>query len=152
MSLIDRALMQANAGERLAMLLTSYTRLTGLSLGKDEESLWANPHVVLAHDTASPPRFFYGNKAALDLFRYPARTFIGTPSQESAEPVERAERAEMFARLEADDLVTDYGGIRIASDGSRFRIENAVIWNIRDSAGVLRGQAATFAQWEPLPG
>lgn len=72
------------------------------------------------------------------------------PSYKSAETQHREERAAMLARLQASDIVTGYAGIRIAADGSRFRIRDAVIWNLRDHAGVLHGQAAWFERVEPL--
>lgn len=150
LTIADRALMQANAGERLNALLASYQRLTGTTLAPDIEALWQNSGVVIAHDMQEPPRFFYGNCVALALFGFKARKLIGLPSYRSALPDGRADRAAMLARLEQEDIVTDYGGVRVAADGSRFRISNAVIWNLRDAAGIRVGQAAAFADWTPL--
>jgi MEKHLA domain len=146
----EQASMEASAGARLALLLASYARLAGQMLASDAGSLWQLPLAVLAHDTAPSPRFFYGNGAALALFRMDAAQFVGLESRFSAEPGERAARAAMFARLEAADIVTGYQGVRIAADGTRFAITDAVIWNLRDDAGVLRGQAALLPQWQPL--
>ena len=56
----------------------------------------------------------------------------------------------MLARLERHDLVDDYSGVRIAADGSRFRIERATVWNLLDENGARHGQAATFADWTPV--
>jgi hypothetical protein len=106
------------------------------------------PAALVAHGTQDPPQFFYGNKQALDLFRMSAEQFIGLPSYKSAEPALREERAAMLARLEAENVITDYHGIRIAADGTRFRINNAVVWNLVDEAGQRHGQAATFGDWE----
>jgi len=47
--------------------------------------------------------------------------------------------------------VDDYSGIRISQSGRRFRIEQAIVWNLIDAAGHLCGQAATFDTWTPLP-
>ena len=150
MSIVDGALMLANGGERLDLLLESYHRLTGEVLADDPRKLWTSSKVVLAHDTRDPPRYFYGNQAALDLFGWGARKMIGLPSYRSAEPDAREDRAAMFALLEEHDIVTNYGGVRIAADGSRFRISDAVIWNIATPGGKRVGQAATFDQWVPL--
>lgn len=150
MTIADRALMQANAAQRLDMLLASYHRLTGEILASDIHALWDSGRVVIAHDTQDPPRFFYGNLAALALFGFKARKLIGLPSYRTALPDVRAERAAMLARLEETDIVTGYGGVRVAADGSRFRISDAVIWNLRDEGGKRVGQAATFCEWVML--
>lgn len=137
--------MQESAGERLALLGTSFARLTGRALCEGE--LWGAKMAVVAHDTSDPPRFFYGNRAALALFRMSATQFIGLPSYNSAEPALREERAAMFVKLEADDVVTGYTGIRVAADSTRFRIKDAVIWNLVDEAGARHGQAAAIDDW-----
>ena len=146
----DKQAMIASAGAKLALLEISYQLLTGepLAAGGD---LWNAPNAVVAHGTQDPPLFFYGNAIALELFGMDAAAFIGLPSYKSAEAGgEREERARMFTRLEADNIVHGYKGIRIAADGTRFRIDNAVIWNVFDQSGNRQGQAATFAEWELL--
>ena len=40
-----------------------------------------------------------------------------------------------------------YGGIRIDSEGRRFRIAAARLWSLRDGAGKTCGQAACFESW-----
>lgn len=145
----DRTLMEQSAGARLALLAESFLRLTGRPLAPDG-SLWSADAAILAHGTQDPPLFFYGNARTLDLFRMPAADFLGRPSHTSAEPAHRDERARMFARLEADDVVMDYAGVRVAADGTRFRIEDAVIWNLVDEYGQRHGQAAWFERWEML--
>jgi hypothetical protein len=145
----DRTLMEASAGARLALLAGSFARLTGRPLTPDGD-VWNAGAAILAHGTQSPPLFFYGNACTLRLFKLSAADFLGRPSHTSAEPAHREERARMFALLEADDVLTGYAGVRIAADGTRFRIEDAVIWNVVDSSGVRHGQAAWFAQLEIL--
>jgi hypothetical protein len=44
----------------------------------------------------------------------------------------------------------DYRGIRVSSSGKRFRIEEAVIWNIVNREDRLFGQAAAFQSWAYL--
>jgi hypothetical protein len=145
----DRTLMEQSAGPRLALLAESFLRLTGRLLAPDGD-LWSAKAAILAHGTQDPPLFFYGNARTLALFRMPAAQFLGRPSYTSAEPAHREERARMFARLEADNVVSDYAGVRIAADGTRFRISDAVIWNLVDEHGLRNGQAAWFARWETL--
>ena len=144
-----RTIMEASAGARLALLADSFVRLTGRALVPDGD-VWGAQAAILAHDTQNPPRFFYGNARTLALFRMAPAQFLGLPSHESAEPAHRDERAAMFARLEADNVVFCYAGVRIAADGTRFQISDAVIWNLVDEAGVRHGQAAWFDRWEML--
>ena len=143
----DRAIVETAAGPRVAVLLASFARLTGAPLAADSAALWALPKAVLAHDGAAEPRFIYGNACALGLFRMAAADFIGMPSHLSAEPGERAQRAAMFAQLEAADIVRRYTGVRIAADGARFAIRDAVIWNLVDANGTRHGQAALLPLW-----
>jgi hypothetical protein len=63
----------------------------------------------------------------------------------------RDERARLLERTRRDGYVDDYAGIRVSQSGRRFRIEQAIVWNLIDAAGQLRGQAATFDTWTPLP-
>jgi hypothetical protein len=144
----DRQAMGDSAGARLALIGDSFARLTGAPLAAGD--VWQAPLAVVAHDTSSPPLFFYANHTALALFRMTAAQFIGLPSFKSAEPALRDERAAMLAKLEADDVVPGYCGVRIAADGTRFRIVDATIWNLVDEAGQRHGQAAAFGKWEPV--
>ena len=136
--------------ERAQVLLSSYHLLTGEPLASDEYALWHSRTAVVAHNTASLPLFFYANHTALALFRMGAQQFIGMPSAHSAEADQRAERAEMLAQLDRANIITGYNGVRIAADGTRFRITGAVIWNLIDEAGQRHGQAARIADWEML--
>lgn len=142
-------MMEQSAGARLAVLAQSFEHLAGRPLVPCGD-LWSAPAAIVAHGTENPPRFFYGNAQALALFRMRAAQFIGLPSHRSAEPALRKERAAMLARLEQTDIVTGYHGIRIAADGTRFRICDAVIWNLVDAHGKRYGQAAWFERWEML--
>lgn len=150
MSATDQKIVEDCAGERLDLLLSSYARLMGQPLADNTDELWHIPAAIVAHDTSGEPRFCYANACALTLFKMRAGNFIGMPSHQSAEPEHRDERAAMLAQLEADDVVTGYSGVRIAADGSRFRINDAVIWNLRDEKGELHGQAAWFEDMDFL--
>ena len=78
-------------------------------------------------------------------------TLTSTPSRLTAEPVHRDERARLLKRTTEDGFVDDYRGIRISRTGKRFQIHQAIVWNLLDTSGVYRGQAATFSEWDPLP-
>jgi hypothetical protein len=148
-----RRFMEANAGERLALIGESFARLTGRALlpdGADPGGLWAAPFALLAHGTEPDPVFFYGNRLALQLFELPADRFVHMPSRLSAEAVDRAERAALLDRVSRHGVIDDYAGVRVAASGVRFRIERASVWNLADEAGVLHGQAAAFSHWTRL--
>jgi hypothetical protein len=152
----DRAAMRDSAGARLEVIAGSFARFAGLPLVDGsvdlERALWEAPRAVVAHGTEAEPRFFYGNRAALALFAMRAAEFIGLPSYRSAEPALREERARMLERLERDQIVDDYAGVRIAADGRRFAIGPAHVWNLLDGHGTRHGQAATFVEWRFLDG
>ena len=139
------------------LLLDSFARLLGRELisrqGAAEaqaERLFQAPFVVVSHGTEADPILNYGNAAALALWEMDLATLTRTPSRLTAEPVHRDERARLLERTRRDGYVDDYAGIRISSTGRRFRIEQAIVWNLVDAAGIHRGQAATFDRWTPL--
>jgi PAS domain-containing protein len=138
--------------EFFALLAGSFRRLVGKPLtDRDAASLYAEaPFVVLAHDTQPDPIFIYANRAAQDCFGYGAEEFLTLPSRLSAEPVLREERQRLLDSVRAKGFIADYGGIRIAKSGRRFRIRDAVVWQLIGADGTVRGQAATFADWEDV--
>ncbi|MFM8291306.1 MAG: MEKHLA domain-containing protein [Planctomycetia bacterium] len=140
------------------LLLDSFARLLGRELvdrsggpAEQAERLFHAPFVVVAHGTEADPILAYGNAAALALWEMDWATLTRTPSRLTAEPVHRDERARLLARTLRDGFVDDYAGIRISSTGKRFRIEQAIVWNLVDAGGVVHGQAATFDRWTSLP-
>lgn len=150
----ERRAIAASAAGREALIAESFSRVTGGMLAGSTDdpapALWQLSAAVVAHGTEADPVFFYANRAALVLFGFPAVEFVRLPSRLSAEPGGREARAELMARVTADGFVSGYSGVRIAASGKRFRIAGATVWNLIDTAGTLRGQAATFSRWEPL--
>ena len=139
------------------LLLDSFARLLGRelmsragSLEEQAERLFHAPFVVVSHGIEADPVLNYGNASALALWEMDFATLTRTPSRLTAEPVHRDERARLLERTLCDGYVDDYAGIRISSTGKRFRIEQAVVWNLVDAAGIRHGQAATFDRWTPL--
>ncbi|PZO41737.1 MAG: MEKHLA domain-containing protein [Pseudanabaena frigida] len=106
--------------------------------------------VVVSHGTQADPILNYGNQKALDLWKMDWHTLTTTPSRYTAEPIERSEREQLLAQAKSQGYISNYRGIRIASNGDRFYIDRAIIWNVVDKAGNLRGQAATFRNWEAI--
>jgi hypothetical protein len=141
------------------LLASSYRRLLGQELLPDCEDdaefatrLFELPIVIVSHGSEDDPILNYGNQTTLKLWKMDWETLTRTPSRHTAEPVHRDERARMLDAVTRQGYIDDYAGIRIASDGSRFRIDRATVWNLVDETGQLRGQAATFAKWQPLFG
>lgn len=139
---------------RLPLLVESYQRLLGkplLAVGNDlATALWTAPCVIVAHASEDDPVFFYGNRQALTAFEMDFASFTRLPSRFSAEPLAREERARLLARVTRDGFIDDYAGVRISAQGRRFRIAQAVVWNLIDTQGVCHGQAATFSNWTPI--
>jgi hypothetical protein len=138
----------------IADLFRSFHELTGGHLIDPAEDAgrlaYHAPFVLLSHDGADVPLLTYGNLAAQELFAMDWGKLVGTPSRETAESPERAEREELLRRVAENGFIDDYSGIRIAADGRRFTIRNATVWNVTAANGKRIGQAATFSQWEPL--
>jgi hypothetical protein len=106
--------------------------------------------VIVSHANQADPILNYGNQKALDLWKMDWQTFTSTPSRYTAEAMERGEREQLLAQAKSQGYIRNYRGIRIASNGDRFYIDQAIIWNLIDIEGKLWGQAATFSNWEAI--
>lgn len=138
----------------IAVIAASFERLLGRPLvavgGTPVAALWAAPAAIVAHGTQADPLFFFGNRTALELFECSPEQFTGMPSRLSAEPMLRDERRALLERVGRDGFIADYAGVRISATGRRFRIEQAIVWNLVDERGAVHGQAARFEHWVPL--
>ncbi|SDX75051.1 MEKHLA domain-containing protein [Paenibacillus sp. CF384] len=142
------------AGERhAAIILNSYNRLLGKPLipqAEQEsaaEALFHADLVVLSHGTQQDPVLNYGNRAALALWEMDWDAFTRIESKHTAEPMIQEERQRFLEAVAGQGYIDDYSGIRISSSGRRFRIEQAIVWNLYDEAGEYYGQAAAFANY-----
>ncbi len=141
------------------LLAGSYRRLLGedppfLDNTQTDAARWLYedaPACVLAHNTEPDPRFIYANKAAQALLEYSWDEIVALPSRFSAEAPNRAERQRLLDAVARDGFATGYSGVRIAKSGRRFRIDDGVLWELRDAHGALQGVAATFARWRNVP-
>ena len=122
----------------------------GLSPIDRANALFNADFVIVSHGTQADPVLNYGNQKALDLWKMNWETFTQTPSRYTAEPMERSEREQLLAQAKSQGYISNYRGIRIASNGDRFYINRAIIWNVVDQSGNLWGQAATFRDWEAI--
>lgn len=136
------------ARARIALIAESFARLLARPLVTADDpvaALWHAPFAVVAHGAEADPLFFFGNRAALAAFETDLDAFVGMPSRLSAEAPLRGERQMLLDRVSAHGFIDDYAGVRISARGRRFRIENAVVWNLIDAHGTRHGQAAMFA-------
>ena len=143
--------------EHAKLLIKSYRHLTGQHLVTETsdpayaaQQLYEAPFFVASHNTESDPILTYGNRTAQTLFEMTWNEFTQTPSRFTAEEPNREERARLLQRVTTDGFIDDYSGVRISSNGQRFQIEQATVWNLLDGAGKRIGQAATFGQWRLL--
>jgi hypothetical protein len=111
------------------------------------ECLYYAPFVLLSHNTEADPIFNYANAQGLQLFELSWQELITLPSRASAEAVNQAARDKIMAQVTAHGFMTDYRGVRVSKTGKRFEMANAIIWNLTDTAGIYRGQAAYFSDW-----
>ncbi len=143
--------------EHLKCLHQSFKHYVGRDLGnhvwdgvKTAEFLFNAPFALVSHNTASDPVFNYANQQALRLFDMNWSEFTALPSRFSAEVLERHEREQLLQTVTRQGYIDHYTGIRISRRGQRFRIENAIVWNLLNTEGSYYGQAAYFAHWHYL--
>jgi hypothetical protein len=103
--------------------------------------------VLVSHGTQPDPILNYGNQSALRLWELTWEELTHMPSRLTAEAPNREERARLLERVTRDGYIADYSGIRIASTGRRFRIHQALVWNLLTPSGEACGQAALFDCW-----
>ena len=70
------------------------------------------------------------------------------PSRLTAEVMQRDERRQLLEEVTHRGFIDNYQGIRISTQGRRFLIRQATIWNLINEAGKLRGQAVMFRDWQ----
>jgi hypothetical protein len=151
--------LQTQLLEHIQLLLYSFHHWTGETLIPitNHQSpleianlLFNADFVIVSHGTQPDPILNYGNQKALDLWKMDWQTFTSTPSRYTAETMESREREQLLAQVKSQGYISGYRGIRIASNGDRFYINQAIIWNVVDQEGKLWGQAATFRNWDAI--
>jgi hypothetical protein len=137
-----------------ACLLASFRHWTGRELldvhGSPEEvarAVFESPMIIISHGTERDPVLNYGNRAALALWEMDWNTLTRTPSRLTAEQEVHGERAALLRKVALKGYMAHYHGIRISRSGRRFRINDAMIWNLLDARGGCCGQAAAFERW-----
>jgi hypothetical protein len=112
--------------------------------------LFTAPFAVVSHNKDPDPLFNYANRTALSLFGMSWEELIACPSRLSAKQENQEARERLLKEVAERGFVEGYRGIRIGRHGRQFEIEEAVIWNLRDSRGITCGQAASFKHWKWL--
>lgn len=142
--------------EHVTLMTNSFERLLGRTLfaAISNESmakqLYHAPFVLLSHNAEAEPIFTYANAQALALFELTWDELTHLPSRLSAEPINQEERAKLLAQVSTHGFIDNYEGVRISKTGKRFKISNAIVWNLIDDCGVYQGQAACFSDWQFL--
>ena len=124
--------------------------LVPCELGPKAAALWLYeraPFCLLVHNTAADPRFVYANRIAQRCFEYGWDEITRLPSRQSAGLSDRAERQGFIEAVTRDGFATGYRGLRTARSGRSFWIEDVTMWQLVDTSGTLRGQAAAYGHW-----
>lgn len=144
---VDVAIQSKN----LKYILESYKHFLKEDLIDSPENLDKADFVCAAHlYYPDEPKFIYGNQKALELWELTEDEFIGMPSRFTAEEVERDKRQKLLDEVSKNGYIKNYSGVRISSTGKRFRINNAVVWNLLNDKNQLVGQAVKFKNYEYL--
>ncbi|MGB2925107.1 MAG: MEKHLA domain-containing protein [Limnothrix sp.] len=139
------------------LILANYRHWFGEELIKSKElsdqaiaaKLFDAPYVVLAHDTAADPVYTYGNQTALNLWERSWTELLQMPSSQSAESSQTAQTVRNQILTDSRDFgfQSGFSGVRVSKSGRRLRIENVKLWDLLDTTGEYRGQAAVFSKW-----
>lgn len=137
--------------EFFELLVGSFRRLVGGRLVEKErgpEWLYGDaPFVVIAHNTEPDPVFIYANATAQRRFGYNWGEFTKLKSKLSTGSGEREERQPLLDALTRNGYMVNYRGLRVTRSGSRFWMEDGIVWQLRDRHGQYHGQAAMFSKW-----
>jgi hypothetical protein len=135
------------------LLAESFARWTGHALIDAPDvphALYHAPFALVSHGTEADPIFRYANLTAQTLWGLDWEAFTRLPSRLSAQPVAAAERQRLLDEALRKGYVDNYSGVRVTKDGRRFMIEDTILWNVTDAAGVRHGQAASIGNWRWL--
>ncbi|GAA3103402.1 MEKHLA domain-containing protein [Rhizobium viscosum] len=137
--------------EFFELLVGSFRRVVGRELlekNRGPEWLYGNaPFAIVAHNADAEPVFVYANATAQRRFGYSWSEFTRLKARLSTGPDERGERARLLDAITRNGFMTDYCGLRVTKSGSRFRVEDGIVWQLKDRRGVGHGQAAMFSKW-----
>jgi hypothetical protein len=134
------------------LLSESFLQLTGQPLlvsGSDlAKKLYEAPFALISHGIQVDPIFFYANQTAQKLWQMTWDEFVVFPSRLSVETMLQEERDRLLKEAQSKGYIDNFEGIRITKNGHRFKIQDAVLWNVMDSEGVQHGQACIIRRWD----
>ncbi|MBV5259823.1 MEKHLA domain-containing protein [Synechococcus moorigangaii CMS01] len=142
--------------QQTQLILVNYRRWFGEDLietGGDRleqaRILFESPFVVFSHGTEADPIYNYGSRLGLQLWERTWDELLQMPSSQSAETSAKiqAERNELLAASRSYGFKAGFSGVRVTKSGRRVRIEDVKLWDLLDSAGKYRGQAAVYSKW-----
>jgi hypothetical protein len=135
-----------NNPEFFDLLVGSFRRQVGKRLVEKErgpEWLYGDaPFVITAQRKPPDPVFIYANATAQRLFGYSWREFTRLDAQTAA-----GSDRELLDALTRNGYVANYRVEQVTRCGSRFRMEDGIVWQLRDRHGQYHGQAAMFSKW-----
>jgi hypothetical protein len=108
--------------------------------------LYDAPAALLMHGDEANPVFCYANRTAQAVVR--DRDEFHPSAVAALCRTAGPGRARPAAGVRAHGFIDDYQDVRIAKDGTRFRISGAVVWMVVVE-GATHGQAALFWEWVP---
>ena len=133
----------------------------GLEISAAPRALYEFPCAVLAHDRflcgeGAEPKFTYANLAAQRVFEAPWGELVGMESRRSAaldDAAAQADRTGLLDRAAATgEAQTGYRGWRVSAKGTRFEIQDGILFNVKSPSGEDVGQAVVFGHWKYADG
>ncbi|KAJ3029715.1 UNVERIFIED_CONTAM: hypothetical protein HDU68_011328 [Siphonaria sp. JEL0065] len=129
-----------------------------LTCSNDEDPaayLESFPCPVLAHSGtptgSNDPVMIFANSIGLRAFKFEndKEGFFGLHSKYTAKDGgDRESREKAMQNVARAGYTLGYEGVRVAKDGSEFRLVDAMLWNVLDEEGVIIGQAALLKKLE----
>lgn len=129
----------------------------GLEISAAPRALYEFPCAVLAHDRFScgegeEPKFTYANLAAQKVFEASWGELVGMESRKSAELDDAAAQEDRRGLLDraaaTGEAQTGYRGWRVSAKGTKFEIQDGVLFNVKSPSGEDVGQAVVFGHWK----
>lgn len=113
------------------------------------QRLFEAPMAVFSHGTEADPIYNYGSAQGLALWERSWAELTAMPSRQSAaeSESEQQERYQVLTDSRNLGYKQDFSGTRITKSGRVVHIENFKLWDLLDTSGQYRGQAAVFSKW-----
>ncbi|CAI6002364.1 unnamed protein product [Closterium sp. NIES-64] len=137
-------------------LIDSYYRATGrplfdkpVEVAEAAKELWSAPFLVLSHGTEDDPLFNYANESGLRAFESTWGEFTALPSRYSSPDPDSPTRKELLQQ--AEEKPKDLKGlVRVSTKGTKFKIDDGILWTLVATDGERFGQAAVIREWHLL--